>query len=100
MEEPKYLSGDDVRAMLADACARAGGMSNFAERHKISASYISKSLTQKQGIGPKILKALRLKAELRYVVDPSKPVVAGRSRQRRNPPAQQPDNQSDHSQKA
>jgi hypothetical protein len=88
MDETKYLSKDDVLKMLADACLKVGGLTNFAQRHRMSPSYISKLLTRKQAIGPKILKALRLKSETRYILD-TKPAqrAASASRRAKVPPS-------------
>ena len=54
------LTDDAVRARLATAIGKAGGVRAFGKLHDIPASLVSDSRTGRRALGPSILAALRL----------------------------------------
>ncbi len=60
------LGKADVLALLDQKCREAGGVTAFARRHKLSAPYVSAALSGDRTLGPKLLKALRLKRVILY----------------------------------
>lgn len=60
------LSG--VYAKLRTACEVAGSQSAFAEKHGMSASYVSDVANARKDPGPKILAALELVEVKRFMV--------------------------------
>ncbi len=57
----------DVFRRLREACDAAGGQAAWAERHDVSATYVSDVLNDRTPPGEKVLRALGLKKVDRYV---------------------------------
>ncbi len=57
-----------VCSMLRTGCEAAGGQQAWAERHGISASYVSDVLNGRRDPGESILRALGLAKVTRYVI--------------------------------
>lgn len=57
----------DVFVQMRAACKDAGGQAAWAERHGMSAAYVSDVLNSRREPGPKILGALGLRKVVRYV---------------------------------
>ena len=56
----------DLYADLRRACDAAGGQSEWARRHGISAQYVSDVVNARKGPGPKIYRALQWKKTVIY----------------------------------
>lgn len=66
-QKPTYLKPLDVYAMLRKECKAAGSQSKFAEKHGVSAAYVSDVLNGRQDPGPALLTALGLRRVVLYV---------------------------------
>jgi DNA-binding transcriptional regulator YdaS (Cro superfamily) len=62
------LDSVGVFKQLRAACKAAGGQQAWAERHGLSASYVSDVLNGRRDPGESILRALGLAKVVRYVV--------------------------------
>lgn len=60
------MTEDDVRAEVRSACEAGGGQKTFAKKIGVSLPYLNDFLNSRRGLGPSILKALRLKKVIRY----------------------------------
>ncbi|MBS7789257.1 helix-turn-helix transcriptional regulator [Roseococcus sp. SDR] len=60
------LDGMDVFKRLRAACEAAGGQGAWAERHGMSAAYVSEVLNAKREPGPAVLNALGLKRVVKF----------------------------------
>lgn len=63
----KHLDRMDVHREMQKACAAAGGQKLWADRHMLSAQYVSDVLNARREPGPGVLRALGLKKVTRYV---------------------------------
>jgi DNA-binding transcriptional regulator YdaS (Cro superfamily) len=66
MNAAPLLDSMDVFARLRAACERAGGQGAWAERHGMSAAYVSEVLNAKREPGPGILRALGLQRVVKF----------------------------------
>lgn len=57
---------DELRAVLAGACEKAGGQSAWAKSHGLSAPYISDILKKRREPGPQVLDALGFERIITY----------------------------------
>ncbi len=62
---PMSLTG--FYACLRNACAEAGGQSEWAARHGVSPAYVSDVLCARRDPGPKILTPLGLKRAVMFI---------------------------------
>jgi DNA-binding transcriptional regulator YdaS (Cro superfamily) len=60
------LDSLDVFKRLRAACKAAGGQAAWAERHGVSAAYVSEALNGTREPGPLILNALGLKRVVKF----------------------------------
>ena len=56
------ITETELLKRLRAACEEAGGIRPFARKHKMSAVYVSRAHRGQQTIGPKIAKALGVRA--------------------------------------
>lgn len=61
------LTMAEVKARLAEAVEMAGGVTRFAEQHRISVSYVSEALSNGKEPGPRIFNALGLIRVERFI---------------------------------
>ena len=67
MKAAPLLDGVEVFKRLRAACKAAGGQGAWAERHGMSAAYISDVLNGRRDPGESILRALGLRRVVNYV---------------------------------
>lgn len=60
------LGKEDVLALLDRTCHEVGGVNAFARLHGLSPAYVSSVLSGNRTLGPKVLKALRLRRVTSY----------------------------------
>ena len=54
------MTEDDVLALLAEECAKAGGQKAWCEAHRLSRVHINELLNRRARIGEKVARALGL----------------------------------------
>jgi hypothetical protein len=59
---------DEVRNYLREACEKSGGAAPWAKKYKIAHSYVSSVLRGDSTPGKKILKALKIKVSVAYLL--------------------------------
>lgn len=62
----KLATTNDLRSLLAKACADAGGQCRWAEKNGVSAAYVNDAIYGRRDIGPKISSALGYKRVIMY----------------------------------
>lgn len=64
----RSMTLDEVRNYLREACEKAGGAAPWAKKYKIAHSYVSSVLRGDSTPGKKILKALKIKVSVAYLL--------------------------------
>lgn len=62
----RKFTSDDLRALLASACAEEGGQKYWAARHGVSAPYVSDVLNGRREPGESICSALGFVRKVTY----------------------------------
>ena len=60
------MTTTNVRQLLRRACRDAGGQAAWARRYRVSSPYITDILYGRRSPGPKVLRALGLRAVITY----------------------------------
>jgi DNA-binding transcriptional regulator YdaS (Cro superfamily) len=60
MREYRYISEDEVRAMLREAVKKAGGQSALARKWKVSQTYIGQAMRGLQRPGDKLCRKMNI----------------------------------------